>query len=94
MVTKAPPLAAVVEKDREYIERANAIERAETWCKKQIEDGASVMDKLLARYQEELEAPRYRELLKRLEKAGKEIDRDRCQLEKAELMRRGVYRGR
>jgi hypothetical protein len=39
-----------------------------------------------------LESPRYWELLKRLEKAGKKIERDRRRAEKEQLMRRGVYR--
>jgi hypothetical protein len=91
---RAAELAVVVENDRAYLERVNAIERAEAWHKKQIEDGVSIMHKLLARYQEELEAPRHQELLKRLEKAGKEIGRDRRKVEKEELIRRGVYRGR
>jgi len=90
----AAELALVVEKDREYIERANAIECEEAWHRQQLADGASVMQKFLARYQDELDGLRQSELRARLVRAGKEIERDRCRVEKEELTRRGVYRGR
>jgi len=50
--------------------------------------------KLLADYQKMLDAPAMKKLWDRVNKAGREIARDAAKMERQELLRRGVVRGR
>jgi hypothetical protein len=63
------------------IEEQNRRERAE-------------MDKLLERYHRELAAPMIAKLRKRLDKAEREIRAGFAKIERNELLRRGVVKGR
>jgi hypothetical protein len=51
------------------------------------------MKKLMVSYQRQLDAPTYKKLIARVEKAGREIARDNARIERLELMRLGIVRG-
>jgi hypothetical protein len=73
---------------------ADAKERQLAWSRDQAGQGADEMKKLMESYQRQLDAPTYKKLLARVEKAGREIARDNARIERLELLRRGVVRGR
>ena len=73
---------------------ADAKERELAWFRDQAQQGADEMTKLMECYQRQLDAPTYKKLLARVEKVGREIARDNARIERLELMRRGVIRGR
>jgi hypothetical protein len=70
-----------------------ANERQLEWFRDQAEQGADEMKKLMDSYQRQLDAPTYKKLFARVEKAGREIERDNARTEQLELMRRGIVRG-
>jgi hypothetical protein len=72
---------------------AEAKERQLAWFRDQAEQGADEMKKLMEAYQRELDAPTYKKLLARVERAGREIARDSARIDRLELLRRGVVRG-
>lgn len=91
-------LACIVERDA----RENALEefhqRRQRFYREQAEKEAEQdkrqMELYLADLQKQLDAPRLRAELSKLECIGREIKRENARIERTELMRRNVVRGR
>jgi hypothetical protein len=78
--------------------RRNALadeqEQIYEWFMEQALKESEVNKKFLARCQDELDGPYLRAQLAKLDKAGKEIRHELAEIEKTEMIRRGVYKGR
>jgi hypothetical protein len=69
-------------------------EAQEKWWQDEARKGESEMAALMDMFQKQLDARNYNRMLARVEEARKDIERDGLRIERLELLRRGVVRGR
>lgn len=85
---------AVVAMEIDQYKRLAALEelhgRKDAWSRAEAEENA----KLREMYQKAIDAPRLKAMWERVKAAGEEIKKDAAQIERNELIRRGVLRGR
>jgi hypothetical protein len=80
----------IIERDERELKLREEEGRIEAWHKAEAEENA----KLREMYQEAIDRPRLKVMWDRVKAAGEEIKRDAAKLERAELIRRCVLKGR
>jgi hypothetical protein len=90
---KLARIAEEIDHEQRRIDLADHYEKQEAWWRSQAEQTDDVGAEM-KRLQTELDAATYNRLLERTEKAGRAIVKQNAEIERAELKRRGIYRGR
>lgn len=76
------------------LERAAQLARERSYWTKQREKDSAAMDKLIAKYSDELDGGFRKKILAKIAEVERDVRRDKAKAEKEVLARRGVIRGR